>query len=48
MKDQVEALKWVKNQISNFGGDPDRITIFGQSAGATAIVHHILSPMSKG
>lgn len=37
MKDQVEALKFVKNQISYFDGDPDKITIFGESAGAAAV-----------
>lgn len=48
MKDQVIALRWVKENISNFGGDPDNITIFGESAGASAITYHMLSPMSKG
>lgn len=48
MKDQVEALRFVKNEISYFGGDPDRVTIFGQSAGAMSVIYHLLSPMSKG
>ena len=48
MKDQVEALRFVKNQISYFGGDPNSITVFGESAGAASVIHHILSPMSKG
>ena len=48
MKDQVEALKFVKNQITYFGGDPNSITIFGESAGAASVIHHVLSPMSKG
>ena len=48
MKDQVEALKFIKNQITNFGGDPNSITIFGESAGAVSVIHHVLSPMSKG
>ncbi|KAJ2951269.1 hypothetical protein O0L34_g5670 [Tuta absoluta] len=48
MKDQVAALKWVKSNIHFFGGDPENITIFGESAGAGAVSLHLLSPMSKG
>ena len=48
LKDQVEALKWVKREISHFGGDPSRVTIFGTSAGAASVVLHLISPMSKG
>ena len=45
--DQLAALKWIKDNIAAFGGDPDRITVFGQSAGAMSIQLHCLSPLSK-
>ncbi|CAB3246702.1 unnamed protein product [Arctia plantaginis] len=48
LKDQVAALKWVKANIVNFGGDPENITVFGESAGGASTSLHILSPMSKG
>ncbi|GMT16159.1 hypothetical protein PFISCL1PPCAC_7456, partial [Pristionchus fissidentatus] len=46
--DQILALKWVNEEIENFGGDPSRITIFGQSAGAMSVSHHSSSPLAKG
>ncbi|XP_063236212.1 esterase FE4-like isoform X2 [Bacillus rossius redtenbacheri] len=48
MKDQVEALRWVRRNIGHFGGDPGRVTIFGQSAGAASVHLHTMSPMSAG
>lgn len=48
MKDQVAALRWVKNNISNFGGEPENITLFGESAGSANIAFHLVSPMTKG
>lgn len=48
MLDQVEAIKFVKEEVSNFGGDPNRITLFGQSAGASSVSAHTYSPLTKG
>lgn len=48
MKDQVQALRWVRENIVRFNGDPSRVTIFGGSAGAACAGFHMLSPMSKG
>ncbi|KAG2389021.1 hypothetical protein C9374_014421 [Naegleria lovaniensis] len=46
--DQLTVLKWVQNNIAAFGGDPKRVTIGGQSAGATSTTAHLISPASKG
>ncbi len=46
--DQVAALKWVKNNIAAFGGDPNLVTIAGQSAGAGAVNSLIVCPLAKG
>ncbi|XP_050548710.1 esterase E4-like [Daktulosphaira vitifoliae] len=48
LKDQVQALKWVNRNIRYFGGDPDKVTISGMSAGGASVNYHMLSPMSKG
>jgi len=46
--DMIAALQWVKDNISAFGGDPDRVTIAGQSAGAFAVNFLAASPLTKG
>ena len=46
--DQIAALKWVKNNIAAFGGNPDLVTIAGQSAGAASVRSLIISPLAKG
>ena len=46
--DQMTAMKWVKDNISSFGGDPENITIMGQSAGAMSVQQHIFSPLTEG
>ncbi|XP_046549283.1 cholinesterase 1-like [Haliotis rubra] len=47
LMDQRLALQWVKDNIVNFGGDPTRVTLFGESAGAACVSHHLASPLSR-
>uniref|UniRef100_A0A3P8UAX4 Carboxylic ester hydrolase n=1 Tax=Amphiprion percula TaxID=161767 RepID=A0A3P8UAX4_AMPPE len=46
--DQHAAISWVRRNIEAFGGNPDNITVFGQSAGAASVSYQMLSPYSKG
>ncbi|XP_054261669.1 juvenile hormone esterase-like isoform X1 [Macrosteles quadrilineatus] len=48
LKDQLLVMKWVKENIKHFGGDPDSVTLFGYSAGAGSVQLHMLSPLSRG
>uniref|UniRef100_A0A182WL96 Carboxylesterase type B domain-containing protein n=1 Tax=Anopheles minimus TaxID=112268 RepID=A0A182WL96_9DIPT len=48
LKDQVMVLRWVKKNIQAFGGDPNQVTIFGESAGGVCTQLHMLSPLSTG
>jgi len=46
--DQIAALKWVQKNIDAFGGDPDNVTIFGESAGGESVAHMMTSPFATG
>lgn len=48
LKDQICALKWVQLNIKAFGGDPNKITLTGLSAGGASVHYMMLSPLSKG
>ncbi|HZQ87382.1 MAG TPA: carboxylesterase family protein [Acidimicrobiales bacterium] len=46
--DQIAALEWARDNIGEFGGDPGRVTIFGESAGAGSVLHILASPRARG
>jgi para-nitrobenzyl esterase len=48
IQDQIAGLKWVKENIARFGGDPSKVTVFGCSAGGTAVAILAASPIAKG
>src|SRR6202041_2031736 len=48
LQDQVAALQWVRNNIAKFGGDPEKVTVFGESAGASSVGALLSMPVAKG
>jgi len=47
LRDQIEALRWIQEHIEQFGGDPNKVTIFGESAGAASVQYLQLSPLAE-
>ncbi|XP_049853099.1 esterase FE4-like isoform X2 [Schistocerca gregaria] len=48
LRDQIAALQWIKRNINYFSGNPDNVTVFGESSGGASVHYLILSPLAKG
>lgn len=48
LRDQIAALEWVRDDIPNFGGDPEKVTVFGESAGAVSVTTLYATPSARG